>query len=182
MALNGRNVLKLTCTSVTKLSYYGYHITEVPHQTLQQKVTANKWSIGMQLIYHPMMSAIRASIIMFLFRIQDKRRHILIALHSVFWINVGYFIGTTTANVLQCTPVRYSYDKPIMDTYGPDGKTVAKAGGHCINSWVFVLSSLTLSIFMDLIIIPIPTAMVWNLQMPRKTKMAVVVIMSLGWV
>jgi hypothetical protein len=53
--------------------------------------------------------------------------------------------------------------------------------GKCINSLAFIMSSCALSIFMDLIIIPIPTAMVWNLQMKRKTKMAVVAIMSMGW-
>jgi hypothetical protein len=35
---------------------------------------------------------------------------------------------------------------------------------------------------MDLIIIPIPSVMVWNLHMDRKTKFLVVIVMSLGWV
>ena len=35
---------------------------------------------------------------------------------------------------------------------------------------------------MDLIIIPIPSIMVWNLHMDRKTKFLVVIVMSLGWV
>jgi len=34
---------------------------------------------------------------------------------------------------------------------------------------------------MDLIIIPIPSLMVWNLHMERKTKILVVIVMSLGW-
>lgn len=66
-----------------------------------------------------------------------------------------------------------------MDVIGPNG-TVIK-GGKCIDSLKFILSSCGLSIFMDLIIIPIPTAMVWDLHMRRKTKVAVVVIMSMGW-
>jgi hypothetical protein len=64
-------------------------------------------------------------------------------------------------------------------TVGADG-TVIK-NGKCIKSLDFIMASCGLSIFMDLIIIPIPTAMVWNLQMRRKTKIAVVAVMSMGW-
>ena len=53
--------------------------------------------------------------------------------------------------------------------------------GTWIDSLAFIMASCGLSIFMDLIIIPIPTAMVWNLQMQKKTKIAVVLIMSMGW-
>jgi hypothetical protein len=35
------------------------------------------------MFYHPMMGAIRASIIMFLFRVKDQRWHIRWALHVV---------------------------------------------------------------------------------------------------
>ena len=67
-----------------------------------------------------------------------------------------------------------------MDQYDADGK-VTVAGGTCIDSRTFVLASCALSIFMDLIIIPIPSIMVWNLQMSVKTKTLVVFVMSLGW-
>lgn len=127
-----------------------------------------------------MMGAIRASIIMFLFRIEDPRRHIQWALNIVFWTNIGYLVSTTVVNIFQCTPVRYAYLRPQMDFVDENGTLVK--GGKCINSLQFIISSCALSIFMDLIIMPIPTAMVWNLQMQRKTKVAVVTVMSMGWV
>jgi len=67
-----------------------------------------------------------------------------------------------------------------MDTMDADGNLVE--GGTCFDSRTFVLTSCALSIFMDVIIIPIPSIMVWNLQMERKTKMLVVIVMSLGYV
>ncbi|KAL1606856.1 hypothetical protein SLS60_004265 [Paraconiothyrium brasiliense] len=67
-----------------------------------------------------------------------------------------------------------------MDHKDAGGNTIK--GGKCINSLQFIMSSCALSIFMDLIIMPIPTAMVWNLQMKRKTKIAVVAVMSMGWI
>lgn len=90
-----------------------------------------------------------------------------------------YGISTSLVNILQCTPVEYGWRRPAMDTMGPDGKLIP--GGKCIDSRTFILTSCALSIFMDIVIIPIPSIMVWNLQMDRKTKMLVVVVMSLGW-
>jgi hypothetical protein len=67
-----------------------------------------------------------------------------------------------------------------MDRYDAQGKVIA-LGGQCIQSRTFILASCALSIFMDLIIIPIPSLMVWNLQMSVKTKCLVVLVMSMGW-
>ncbi|KAF2712548.1 hypothetical protein K504DRAFT_401541 [Pleomassaria siparia CBS 279.74] len=163
------------------LSHTGYHKAEVPKQTAAQETVALQWSFVVQLLYHPLMGTIRASIVMFLFRVQDTRLHVHLALHVVFWIDVGYTVSTTLVNIFQCTPVRYAYARPMMDQE-MDASGVAIKHGTCINSLAFILSSCVLSIFMDLIIMPIPTAMVWNLQMRRNTKIAVVIIMSMGWV
>jgi structural maintenance of chromosome 2 len=126
------------------------------------------------------MGIIRASIIMFLFRMKDNRRRIRYPLHAVFWCNIIYSFGSTLTNVLQCTPKAYAWNKPIMDSVGADGKVVL--GGECIDTRTFVLTSCSLSIFMDLIIMPIPSIMVWKLQMGRRTKLLVVIVMSLGWI
>jgi hypothetical protein len=173
------------------LSHTGYHIYDIPKQTPAQQVVALKWSFAVQMFYHPMMGAIRASIIQFLFRVKDKRFFIQMSLHivckasvrlrgavssntSTVWINIGYMVSTTFVNIFQCSPVHYAYMRPVEDI---DGTT----HGKCIDSLAFILASCALSIIMDLIIIPIPTAMVWNLQMRTRTKIAVVIIMSMGW-
>ncbi|KAL6711009.1 hypothetical protein ACN47E_006884 [Coniothyrium glycines] len=162
------------------LSGTGYHIWDVPKRSVHEQLVALHWNFSVQMLYHPLMGAIRASIIMFLFRMKDNRRRIRYSLHVVFWCNICYALGTSLVNLLQCTPTRYMWSKPEMDKVGPNGKTIP--GGTCINSRTFVLVSCALSIFMDLIIIPIPSIMVWNLQMCRRTKILVVFVMSLGWI
>ncbi|PGH17041.1 hypothetical protein AJ79_01425 [Helicocarpus griseus UAMH5409] len=164
---------------VTVLSYAGYHKWDIPEQTVEEQVISAQWGFATQLVYHPLMGAIRASIVMFLFRLQDLRSFIQLALHTVFWLNIGYAISTTIANLCTCSPVSYSWDKAATDRI-VDGELVP--GGKCFNTLVFVLISGGLNMFMDLIIIPIPTAMVWNLTMPKRTKIAVVLVMGMGWV
>ena len=194
---NLRQIRVLTRIDVL-VSGTGYHVYDLPKQTIAEKITALKWSFAVQMLYHPLMCSIRASIIMFLFRMKDNRRRIRYSLHiacksdlidcslwrlttvAIVWLNVGYTVATTLGNTLQCNPVQYTWLRPKMDQYDASGNVTVK-GGTCIDSRTFVLSSCALSIFMDLIIIPIPSIMVWNLQMSVKTKTLVVFVMSLGW-
>jgi structural maintenance of chromosome 2 len=56
---------------------------DIPKKTIEQQVLSNRWNFAVQLLYHPMMFSIRASIIMFLFRMKDHRRRIRYSLHVV---------------------------------------------------------------------------------------------------
>ncbi|RMZ73526.1 putative chromosome segregation cut14 [Pyrenophora seminiperda CCB06] len=162
------------------LSGTGYHIYDLPKKSIPSQLVAIRWNFAVQMMYHPLMGLIRASIVMFLFRMKDTRRRIRYPLHAVFWLNIVYSVGATIANLFQCSPASYAWSRPAMDKIGADGKVIL--GGTCIDTRTFVLTSCALSIFMDIIIMPIPSIMVWNLQMHRRTKILVVGVMSLGWV
>ncbi|KAK2805963.1 hypothetical protein FQN50_005978 [Emmonsiellopsis sp. PD_5] len=122
---------------VAVVSYAGYHKWDVPKQSIDRQILGLKWSFVVQLVYHPLMGAIRGSIVMFLFRLQDLRRGVRLALHTVFWMNVGYTISTTLANLLTCIPVSYSWTKPATDQI-IDGEVIP--GGKCFNTLVFILT------------------------------------------
>ncbi|KAF2035236.1 hypothetical protein EK21DRAFT_42841, partial [Setomelanomma holmii] len=170
----------LTIWKYVLLSGTGYHVYDLPKKSVHDKIISNHWNFAVQMMYHPLMGSIRASIIMFLFRMKDNRRRIRYSLHIVFWLNIIYAVSTSLGNILQCNPVRYTWDKPAMDTVDANGNVIP--GGVCFDSRTFILTSCALSIFMDLIIIPIPSVMVWDLQMEIKTKILVVIVMSLGWI
>lgn len=162
------------------LSGTGYHMYDLPKKSVHEQLVALRWNFTVQMLYHPLMGIIRGSIILFLFRMKDGRRRIRFLLHTVAWLNILYSVGSTIVNLVQCTPHAYAWSRPAMDKIDANGKVIP--GGKCIEARTFVLVSAGLSIFMDLIIIPIPSIMVWNLQMHRRTKVLVVAVMSLGWV
>ncbi|XP_014555638.1 hypothetical protein COCVIDRAFT_38676 [Bipolaris victoriae FI3] len=162
------------------LSGTGYHVYDLPKKSVHEQLIALHWNFSIQMLYHPLMGLIRASIIVFLFRMKDSRRRVRYPLHIVAWLNIVYSVGSTIVNLTQCTPYPYVWSRPAMDKIGPNGTVIP--GGKCIDARTFVLVSCGLSIFMDLIIMPIPTIMVWNLQMHQRTKILVVFVMSLGWI
>lgn len=82
--------------------------------------------------------------------------------------------------MFQCSPLNYYWDAPRMDTV-VSGKVV-KAGGTCFNQLVFYMVQSGLAVLTDILILLIPLAMMWNLRMRRRRKIAVWCILSLGWI
>ncbi|OJD17326.1 hypothetical protein AJ78_02564 [Emergomyces pasteurianus Ep9510] len=59
-----------------------------------------------------------------------------------------------------------------------DGKLVK--GGTCIDMKAFFISAAAVSIFLDVWLLYIPSAIVWGINMPRRQKFMVVCVLSIG--
>lgn len=78
-------------------------------------------------------------------------------------------VSILIADIFQCTPVAYVYDTSIP-------------GGRCIKQGAFYVSTATMTIFTDLLVVVIPMIIVYSLQMPLRRKLMVVGILCLGLV
>ncbi|KAL3478836.1 hypothetical protein BJX99DRAFT_256043 [Aspergillus californicus] len=173
----------------TKLSYSGYHAWDIPKQTIDEQVEAQRYNLANQLLYNPILAIVKASIIAFIFRLEDRRPVVRWNLHILFWVNLGLMVSIFLADLFQCTPLHYVYDYPAMDlaaqraagadTSGmKEGKLVK--GGSCIDQVGFFLGSAGLTILTDIWLLCIPTIIVWRLQMNRRKKMAIIGVLSMG--
>lgn len=164
----------------TLLSWQGYHYFDIPKLSVQQKVQAAKYDIANQLLYNPILAVVKTSVIVFLWRLEDRRKSVRLALSALFTFNICLMISIFLADLLQCSPIHYYYDHYRMDTV-VDGKVVKK-GGTCIMQVNFFLISAGFSVLTDILILLIPAAILQNLRMATKNKIAVWAVMSLGWV
>lgn len=162
-------------------SWQGYHYYDIPDLSVEDKVQAAKYDIANQLLYNPILALVKASIIFFLWRLEDQRKVIRWSLISFFLLNLGLAIATFVADLCQCTPVAYYWNHFETDTYDEEGNVVA-AAGTCIHQIDFFLITAGLSVLTDILIMLIPAAMVWRLKMRKSRKIAVWAVMSLGWV
>lgn len=62
-----------------------------------------------------------------------------------------------------------------------DGRIINN-GYTCIDQASFSLSTAGISVLTDAAILLVPIAMMWNLRMPTRRKLAVIFVLSLGWV
>jgi hypothetical protein len=83
-------------------------------------VEAAKYDLANQLLYNPILALVKASIVFFLWRLQDRRKVIRWSLVSFFILNLGLAIATFVADLCQCTIVSPLF----ISTF--DGKVVLR--------------------------------------------------------
>ncbi|CEL03631.1 hypothetical protein ASPCAL04783 [Aspergillus calidoustus] len=173
----------------TKLSYQGYHSWDIPEQTIDEQILAQRYNLANQLLYNPILAIVKASIIVFIYRLEDRRPVVRWNLHILFAVNLGLMIAIFLADLFQCTPLHYVYDYPRMDLVAQeaagadengmaDGKVVK--GGRCIHQVNFFLISAGMTILTDIWLLCIPTMVVWHLHMNRRKKIAIAGVLSMG--
>lgn len=77
--------------------------------------------------------------------------------------------GTVLACIFQCAPIRAAYDITVLDE---DKK--------CVDINAFYLANAAVNIFTDILTYTLPFRLVSRLQVPRKQKIGVAVMLGLG--
>jgi hypothetical protein len=126
-----------------------------------------QWNFANQLLYNPPLALVKASVLLFLLRLGSKSNLVKRLIWGTFWFNVALVVVIFVADVFQCKPVAFVYDFSIP-------------GGKCFNQGVFYVSTAVMTIVTDFLVLAIPILITHGLQMPRRRKIAVTVILSLG--
>jgi hypothetical protein len=163
-----------------QLTQQGHHIWDIATPTINEKVEADKWSMAQQLLYNPILCLVKASILVFLIRLGDKRKFIQWSSHVLFWFNLGHMISVFFAALTQCLPIHMYWDHYHTDKI-INGETI-NPNYSCFDMAAFSLITAGLAILTDVLIILVPVAMIWNLRMPVRQKIAVGAALSLGWI
>jgi len=163
-----------------KITWYGYHTRDVPELSVQDKILSDKVFFAQGLLYNPVLGLVKWSIILFLLRLDDRRRYIRWTLIALQVFNIAHMVSVFLVVVFQCSPVHMYWNHHKTDEL-VDGRIV-NDGYTCIDQASFSLSTAGISILTDVAILLVPIAMMWNLRMPVRRKLAVTLVLSLGWV
>lgn len=163
-----------------KITWYGYHTRDVPELSEQDKILSDKVFFAQGLLYNPVLGLVKWSIILFLTRLDDWRRNFRWTLVALQVFNVAYMVSVFLVVVFQCSPVHMYWNHHKTDNL-VEGKIV-NDGYTCIDQASFSLSTAGLSVLTDVAILLVPIAMMRNLRMPTRRKLAVIFVLSLGWV
>ncbi|KAI8235250.1 hypothetical protein K4K57_003830 [Colletotrichum sp. SAR 10_99] len=147
----------------------GKHLTELTVE--QAAISLRAWYIC-EVIYSPITLAIRTSICLLLLRLALNKVHrwvIYVNMAIVLLISIAYFFIMT----FQCSPPSYFW----RQLYGEKGK--------CINYNIVPDATIAHSIISavsDWCIGLLPIALLWNVNLNRRTKALVAVLLSMGMV
>ncbi|KAF4547742.1 Hypothetical protein D9617_36g062800 [Elsinoe fawcettii] len=142
---------------------YGQHKTDLSTAQLR---TALRWYYVAQVVYKPIIGLTKSSILASYLRIFTVSKKFNI----ICWVNVAvivsWTIGTTVATMLQCIPIRASWDKSVKAT--------------CTNSDVFWLAYGGMNIATDVIILVLPIQPILKLKMRRREKIGLLLAFLVG--
>ncbi|SPO07037.1 related to integral membrane protein [Cephalotrichum gorgonifer] len=119
------------------------------------------------IFYNACLGFIKFSVLALYMRLGDRSlRRLAIIMMGVIGCQAG---GNVMACIFQCTPVKAAYDVTIL-----------AADKKCININAFYLANAAVNIFTDILTYTLPFPLVMRLQVPRKQKIGVGVMLGLG--
>ena len=168
----------------------GLRRAEFSPLTGEQLSGVGKWDLANQVLYNPIQTFVRSAIIAFILSLAQLPRAIRVNLILIDFVNWALFFSVLFSILFQCHPFHYTYDWKLMDAAareaagaGPDGMVDGKlvAGGSCIARAALYISTSIVGICLDLWLLAIPSALVWKMNLPKKQKAIVVIVLS-AWV
>lgn len=119
------------------------------------------------IFYNACLGFIKISVLALYMRLGDRTlRRLAMVMVGVVGCQAG---GNVLAALFQCSPVRGAYDAALP----ADAKS-------CININAFYLANAAVNIFTDLLTYTLPIRLVTRLQVPRRQKIGLAVILCLG--
>lgn len=135
-----------------------------PHDPTQGLI----WLYAVQILYNPILALVRASALIFLSRLFGQKNWVR---RFLLWLNVtniAQMVGSFFAIVLQCLPIPFNWDPTIR-------------GGRCVNQPILYTSTAVFNIVFDLLILGLPLWIFANLNIPKRTKLALSFVFLLGF-
>lgn len=121
-----------------------------------------------ELLYNPILAIVKTSILLFLLRLTFPQSPVWKTIWVLLIFNAIMMVVTFLLTVFHCIPIQSNWDPAAY----PDAK--------CLNFADFVTGTACVSILTDVLVLMLPTWIVYNLQMQRKQKLAAIGILSFG--
>ena len=119
------------------------------------------------MLYGPVLSFSKVSILLFYRRITPNR-----VFHIFIWVTMGCTVGLAVAgliaDLLQCTPIAYFWDR-------------SSPGGSCFNQAAFYFAAAGCSVLGDVWILVLPMPVFWGLQISLKRRLVLMSLFAVGF-
>lgn len=148
-----------------KISWYGYHYWDIPPGAIDNILNL-KLSYAASILFNPILGLIKASFLLTLIKLRSPNPRINFALWTIFGINAGFTLVTPFTTAFICNPVAKAWEPTLA--------------GTCLDPERGAYSTIGLTILTDLMVVAMPTWIVYGLQMPLKRKIMIICFLSFG--
>ncbi|KAI0105521.1 hypothetical protein GGR51DRAFT_191905 [Nemania sp. FL0031] len=147
-----------------KTNFIGIRWQDIPpHDPIPGLV----WNYAIEILYNPILALVKTSILLLLLRLFGQKPGVK---RFIVWINManlGMMIAVFLATVLQCIPINKTW-QPELE-------------GTCLDRRILFTVVSTFNIVTDILILALPLRIFIDLKIPRRTKIALMMIFLLGF-
>lgn len=149
---------------VIKTNFIGIRWQDIPPH---DPVPGLIWNYAIEILYNPILALVKTSILLLLLRLFGQKPGVK---RFIIWINManlGMMIAVFLATVLQCIPINKTWQPELA--------------GTCIDRRILFTVLSSFNIATDILIIALPLRIFIDLKIPRRTKIALMLIFLLGF-
>jgi rhodopsin domain-containing protein len=145
----------------------GSHFVEVEARGTENMIAYLQFVWLSSIFYNACLGFIKVSVLALYMRLGDRLlRRLAIGMLGVIICQAG---ANVLACIFQCSPIKAAYDI-----------TVPPEDVKCVNINAFYLANAAVNIFTDVLTYSLPIPMLVRLQIPRRQKVGLCVILGLG--
>ncbi|CAI6336433.1 unnamed protein product [Periconia digitata] len=167
-------LIGLTIAAVLGIRIYGFQ-WHAWDQTATTYITTREITLSIELLYMGATALTKISILCFYRRMSSGSisRVFIYGVWGLILSVVAYFIVFAFVIIFTCTPVEgfWRYYDLVWRTQNEM---------HCHDEGVIIVTIVVISTLQDFIICALPAVLVWNLQIPKRQKMALVALFGAG--
>ena len=132
-----------------------------------QLLTIAQVIYGIEILYGPLLTAIKSSILMLYLRLFGVRKAFRISIYVLETLVICWCLSIFFASIFQSSPPSYIWKQDMPNA-------------HHINFPSYLLGLAIPNVVMDFAILVLPLSIVWQLQISRRRKMALSAIFLVG--
>lgn len=149
-----------------RAAYFGVHSSDIPKD--KDPKTQLIWNYIAQLLYNPVLSIVKTSVLVFLLRIGVQKNATRLSIHALNAFNISMAVAIFVVVIFQCNPIAFFWDKSLP------------GGGVCIATTTFYAWTAGLTILTDVLVLALPFWIFLGLNMATRLKVAIIGIFLLG--
>jgi hypothetical protein len=125
-----------------------------------------QWALGAE--YNPIVAVVKMSFLWSLQKLNSPNKKIRKSLWAIQIINGIYMIVSTFVALIPCIPLHKKWHPEVP--------------GHCMDGATYVLGVVSVVLITDVMVLVMPSWIIWDLQMPLRRKLVTISFLSLGFI
>lgn len=151
---------------VIKTSFIGIPGRDIPPDA--DFTEALIWEYAVTILYNPILSFVKASVLVFLLRLFGKKDGVRTYILILFVVNLLHLVVTFFLLVFQCWPIQFNWTPDLQ-------------GGTCLDKRILFTATSSFTLLTDLLVLALPAYIFVGLKIQRKTKFALLFVFLLGF-